>query len=75
MSDRVDHANSLSWAFAERQTAGARTDVPLAPVVTPGAGIRRLAVAGTAPQLSAFQQLMQGVKEQCLSQGVPPEQL
>jgi hypothetical protein len=69
MSDRVDHANSLSQTLQDWGTASVRADVPLAPIVTPVAGIRRLATVGTAPQLSAFQQLMQGVKEQCLSQG------
>jgi phospholipase C len=75
MGERVAHANSLSLAFEECQTATARTDAPLAPVVTPAAGIRRLAAGQAAPRPSAFQQLMQGVKEHCLSQGVPPEQL
>jgi phospholipase C len=75
MSDRVDHANSLGQALEDCGTASARTNVPLAPVVSPAAGIRRLAVVGEPPPPSEFQQLMQGVKEQCLSHGVPPEQL
>jgi len=75
LSARVANANSLSQVFDALQTASVRTDAPLAPVVTPAAGIRRLAAGEAAPPSSAFQQLMQGVKEHCLSQGVPPEQL
>jgi phospholipase C len=75
LSTRVANANSLSQVFDASQTASVRTDAPLAPVVTPAAGIRRLAAGEAAPLPSAFQQLMQGVKEHCLSQGVPPEQL